>query len=173
MKKSTESSSGVRVQENISSPPLNPPDLGRIFRAIDKNGDGLVSIAELNWLLKTIGVHYSKQELESLVGKPTLDLDGFFLFWDSISKRDDDDGNIHHDDGHDDDDDDLVKAFKVFDLDGDGFITSDELQKVLSRLELWDEKCGKDCKSMICRFDQNLDGVLDLHEFKEMMLNSE
>ena len=66
---------------------------------------------------------------------------------------------------------DLVKAFKVFDLDDDGFITSQELECVLKRLGMWDdERCGKDCASMICSYDTNFDGKLDFQEFKDMML---
>ncbi|EYU32485.1 hypothetical protein MIMGU_mgv1a017161mg [Erythranthe guttata] len=65
--------------------------------------------------------------------------------------------------------DDLSKAFKVFDLNGDGYITCDELQSVLSRLGLWEKRSGQDCKDMIRVYDENLDGVLDFEEFKNMM----
>ncbi|KAL7246165.1 hypothetical protein ACSBR2_001325 [Camellia fascicularis] len=41
------------------------------------------------------------------------------------------------------------KAFKVYDLIGDDFISCEELQNVLSRLGLWNEYCVKDCKYMI------------------------
>ncbi|KAL0369287.1 UNVERIFIED_CONTAM: putative calcium-binding protein CML44 [Sesamum calycinum] len=65
---------------------------------------------------------------------------------------------------------DLQKAFRVFDLDGDGFITSEELQIALSRLGLWDEHSGQDCRRMIDVYDTNSDGLLDFEEFKDMML---
>ncbi|KAF9609742.1 hypothetical protein IFM89_018190 [Coptis chinensis] len=65
---------------------------------------------------------------------------------------------------------DLVGAFKVFDINSDGFISSDELQCVLSRLGLWEERSGCDCTRMIYEFDINSDGVLDFEEFKKMML---
>ncbi|XP_044510767.1 probable calcium-binding protein CML44 [Mangifera indica] len=158
--------------------PLNAVDLYRIFTELDKNGDNLLSLEELNWLLEKIGVHYSLSELESLLGKQTLDFNQFLFFWDSISKRNSS-SDVNHE-GEDDDDEtdvidaeaDLAKAFNVFDINGDGFISSDELQNVLSRLGLWDEKNGKDCKSMICMYDTNLDGVLDFEEFKNMMLQT-
>ncbi|PPD84648.1 hypothetical protein GOBAR_DD18424 [Gossypium barbadense] len=125
--------------------PLSKNDLRRIFEKLDKNGDGLVSLEELNWLLERIGVQFSLEELESLVGKPCLGFEEFF---------------------------DLAKAFKVFDLNGDGFISCEELQSVLVRLGLWDEKNGKDCRNMICFYDTNLDGMIDFEEFKNMMLRS-
>ncbi|KAK8649170.1 hypothetical protein V6N13_129904 [Hibiscus sabdariffa] len=154
---------------------LGTNDLRRIFDRLDKNGDGLLSLDDLNWLLEIIGVRFSLQELESLVGKPCLGFDEFMFFYDSISDRN---TKMESEDGGDDEDEvisdgesDLAKAFKVFDLDGDGFISSEELQSVLVRLGLWDERSGKDCTNMICFYDTNLDGMIDFDEFKNMMLH--
>ncbi|KAK7301446.1 hypothetical protein RJT34_12310 [Clitoria ternatea] len=113
--------------------------------------------------LRYISGHVS--ELESIVGKKSLDMREFLLFYDSILKQ----GNSEGENG-DEMERDLVKAFNVFDLDGDGFITSQELESVLKRLDMWDERCGKDCSTMICSYDTNYDGKLDFQEFKNMML---
>ncbi|KAF9682668.1 hypothetical protein SADUNF_Sadunf05G0132700 [Salix dunnii] len=157
---------------------LQTNDLKRIFQELDKNGDGLLSAEELNWLLECIGgVHFSLQELESSVGKSCLNVDEFLLFYDSITKQGGD-GNSEaepaddQDQGCNKEDCDLVEAFKVFDSNGDGFISTEEVQSMLSRLGLWDEKTGKDCRGMISKYDTNLDGVLDFDEFKKMMLHT-
>ncbi|XP_030455275.1 probable calcium-binding protein CML44 [Syzygium oleosum] len=153
---------------------LGTGDLRRIFENLDKNGDGQVSLEELNWLLEKIGVHHSADELESSIGKPSLDLDEFSYFYDSISPegatRSDGLDSRESDEGGADREADLAEAFKVFDLNEDGFISSDELQSVLSRLGLWDERSGRDCNSMIRTYDTNSDGRLDFGEFKSMML---
>ncbi|KAK9945911.1 hypothetical protein M0R45_011401 [Rubus argutus] len=158
--------------------PLNSSDLRRIFAELDKNGDGQVSLEELNWLLERIGVQFSLQELESLVGKPGLDLNEFLFFYKSISvpqSNDVEDGsgtNIDEEAVDHEDDSDLVKAFNVFDINGDGFISSEELESVLRRLGAMEENSKRDCRSMIHVYDTNLDGMLDFQEFKHMMLHN-
>ncbi|EEF42084.1 probable calcium-binding protein CML44 [Ricinus communis] len=161
--------------------PLITRDLHRIFQKLDKNGDGLLSIGELNWLLEKIGVHFSPEELEGSVGKSSLDFNEFLLFYDSITEcsygaggEEEEDEVVveEEEEGSNKELEDLAKAFNVFDINGDGFISSEELQSVLARLGLWDEMSGKDCTSMICAFDTNLDGVLDFEEFKNMMLQT-
>lgn len=112
------------------------------------------------------------------MGKSSLDLGEFLFFWKSISKENGSNvgdvvgggGGDGENGGKEEEESDLIEAFNVFDLNGDGVITWEELQSVLSRLGLWDEKSGKDCKRMICMYDTNLDGVLDFQEFKNMML---
>ncbi|GFS37600.1 calcium-binding EF-hand family protein [Actinidia rufa] len=153
--------------------PINTNDLNRIFEKLDQNGDGFVSLDELKWLLETIGIRASQDELQSLVGKKSLDLIDFMLFYDTIIKQ-----NINGDDELEKDEvlqdnnleNDLAKTFDVYDVNGDGYISCEELQSVLSRLGFWNEYCGRDCRSMIKRYDMNSDGVLDFEEFKNMML---
>ncbi|KAF7847739.1 hypothetical protein BT93_L2677 [Corymbia citriodora subsp. variegata] len=153
---------------------LGTGDLRRIFENLDKNGDGQVSLEELNWLLEKIGIHYSMDELESSIDKSSLNFDEFLNFYNSISSeetmrtgesksRESNEGDVNQET-------DLVEAFKVFDLNDDGFISWDELQSVLSKLELWDKRSERDSNSMIRAYDTNNDGKLDFEEFKNMML---
>ncbi|KAH6800040.1 hypothetical protein C2S52_000504 [Perilla frutescens var. hirtella] len=153
--------------------PISADDLHRIFKRLDKNNEGQVSITELHHLLDKIGIHTTLEELEKFVGRTSLDYDHFLVFYEGMVKpriaegeqkqeEDDDDGTDHVEK-------DLFKAFKVFDLNGDGYICCEELQSVLCRLGLLDKRSGHDCKDMISAYDQNSDGVLDFEEFKNMM----
>ncbi|KAE9587207.1 hypothetical protein Lal_00004456 [Lupinus albus] len=146
---------------------LTPIELQKIFEKMDINGDGFVSIEELNWLLQNIGFNFSLEEVESIMEKKNLDMSEFLFFYNSISKQNNGDDESRSNGGDENNIHDLVETFKVFDMNGDGFISSQELECVLKRLGLWN---GKDCRSMICFYDTNFDGQLDFEEFKNMML---
>ncbi|GFQ01662.1 probable calcium-binding protein cml44 [Phtheirospermum japonicum] len=149
--------------------PLNTLQLHHIFNKLDKNGDGLVTIDELMWLVERIGVRTNRDELELLLGKRALDPFDFVFFYETLNNMF---GQEKHDVDKKDEilERDLREAFRVFDLNGDGFISCEELQIALSRLGLWDEGCGQDCQMMIGVYDSNSDGLLDFDEFKDMMM---
>ncbi|XP_057773416.1 probable calcium-binding protein CML44 [Salvia miltiorrhiza] len=137
---------------------ISRDDLHKIFKNLDKNNNGRISIAELQNLLEGIGIQTTSEELEKLVGPNDLDYAEFLLFYDATIEP-----KMNADDG------DLSKAFEVFDVDGDGFISCEELQMVLTKMGLWEKKSGQNCREMIDVYDKNLDGVLDFEEFKDMM----
>ncbi|XP_058097408.1 probable calcium-binding protein CML44 [Magnolia sinica] len=142
---------------------LHSSDLHRIFLTLDHDGDGHVDVWELSWLLHKVGVSTGLDELESTIGRTSLNLQQFIFFYESISTRE----SCSND--NNDDETDLIEAFKVFDQNNDGFITSSELQNVLASLGLLEET-SSDCTRMISEFDMNSDGQLDFNEFKNMML---
>lgn len=153
--------------------PLNPNDLLRIFESLDKNMDGRVSLDELQWLLERIGVHTNPDDLELLVGKDSLDFNEFSQFYDAMVTKSD---QISSTEGqtstnsNDEEETYLREAFKVFDLNGDGFISPDEIKDVLHRLGMWKENGGIDCMMIVQTYDTNSDGLVDFEEFKQMML---
>ncbi|KAB1223963.1 Calcium-binding allergen Bet v 3 [Morella rubra] len=64
---------------------------------------------------------------------------------------------------------DLSKAFKVFNEDGDGYISTRELQAVLGKLGLSGGSEIDRVEKIILSFNLNLDGRVDFFEFKDMM----
>ncbi|KAI9113081.1 hypothetical protein K1719_015606 [Acacia pycnantha] len=146
---------------------LSRNDLQRIFEKLEKEEDGYVSLENLKRLMENIGFSFGAEEVECLVGKKSLNLDEFLTFCESMSSSSNSSGESR---GGQEEERELVKAFEVFDMDGDGFISSQEVETVLKRLGLWDPKSCRDCASMIGVYDSNSDGLLDFQEFKNMML---
>ncbi|BFY99784.1 hypothetical protein BsWGS_02822 [Bradybaena similaris] len=65
---------------------------------------------------------------------------------------------------------DLMKAFRKIDLNGDGYISLDELFKILTTKG---EKMSKEeVREMIDEVDENKDGKLDYREFSKMVVSS-
>jgi calcium-binding protein CML len=69
----------------------------------------------------------------------------------------------------DDEEEDMREAFNVFDQNGDGYITVEELRSVLTSLGLKQGRTAEDCRKMISQVDADGDGRVDFTEFKQMM----
>ena len=63
--------------------------------------------------------------------------------------------------------DNLEFAFRLFDSDGSGSISANELREMLGADVISNEQVWKD---LIERVDQNGDGEIDIKEFKAMMM---
>lgn len=63
----------------------------------------------------------------------------------------------------------VKEAFDVFDVNGDGFIDVEELQRVLCVLGLKEGEGIGNCRRMIEKFDENKDGRIDFEEFVKLM----
>ncbi len=61
----------------------------------------------------------------------------------------------------------LKQAFALFDLDGNGFITNDELGTVLRKMG--QEPTDEEVEQMIAEIDEDGDGTIDFEEFCELM----
>ncbi|KAI3759973.1 hypothetical protein L1987_50360 [Smallanthus sonchifolius] len=174
----------------LRSPSLNSVRLRRIFDLFDTNHDELITVNELSRALILLGLDTNMNELDSVIktfirdGNTGLTFDDFQalhkeiddLFFrlddsDDLDNRDEDNGDVAGDDGGKQEEVDLTEAFKVFDEDGDGFISATELQTVLVKLGFAEGNEIGRVEMMISSVDRNHDGRVDFTEFKEMMRN--
>ncbi|XP_062208079.1 probable calcium-binding protein CML35 [Phragmites australis] len=69
--------------------------------------------------------------------------------------------------------DELMDAFRVFDADGDGRITAEELRAVMESILGEGEGCSlDDCRRMIGGVDADGDGFVGFQDFARMMMNA-
>ncbi|KAL7095039.1 hypothetical protein ACP275_10G000600 [Erythranthe tilingii] len=182
VKRSGISLGGASNSFRLRSPSLNAVRLRRIFDLFDKNKDSVITVDELGEALSLLGLQTDISQLESMVGAYVKQgnqglsyedfeslhrsLNDVFFGSDVLNSN----NEIIGDRSDDDDESDLSEAFKVFDMDGDGYISARELQSVLGKLGLQDEGRELDrVEMMISSVDQNHDGRVDFFEFKHMM----
>lgn len=141
--------------------------LKQVFKLIDTDGDGKISPLELSEVLLSLGHEKTSAAEEALgmVREMDSDGDGFVdldEFLSVVASTENEIGNCSAKE------DDLAQAFLVFDADKNGFISAEELQRVLVRLGC--PKCSlRDCRRMIKGVDKDGDGFVDFEEFKSMM----
>ncbi|KAK1419879.1 hypothetical protein QVD17_29299 [Tagetes erecta] len=137
-------------------------ELTQVFNKFDVNHDGKISSSELGSIMGSMGHHPTHEELENMIQEVDADGDGFIDLKEFIelNTKDIDSTQLLEN---------LKDAFSVFDVDKNGLITADELQKVLGSLG---EECSVgECRKMIDGVDQDGDGVISFEEFKVMMMN--
>ncbi|XP_071738397.1 calcium-binding protein CML42-like [Rutidosis leptorrhynchoides] len=173
----------------LRSPSLNSVRLRRIFDLFDTNHDELITVDELSRALILLGLDTNMNELDSIIktfiqpGNTGLTFNDFQALHKEIDDiffrldENDDLGNNYgendeaSDDGGKQEEVDLTEAFKVFDEDGDGYISAIELQTVLVKLGFAEGNEIRRVELMISSVDRNHDGRVDFSEFKEMMRN--
>lgn len=97
------------------------------FDLFDKDGSGSISASELKSVMISLGLSPTDEEVDDLVNE--IDIDGnntieFNEFLTLMSKQ------LTSNDAEQE----LIEAFKVFDSNGDGFISVSELKSVLTSI---------------------------------------
>ncbi|KAG7284816.1 hypothetical protein NEMBOFW57_009431 [Staphylotrichum longicolle] len=127
-----------------------------VFEIFDKDGGGDITAAELGQVMRELGLNPSESELRDLVNEADLNNDGVISFEEFLALMSQTVKEL-------DTEQELLNAFKVFDKDGSGTISSDELRNVLKSLgeDLTDEELDE----MLKLADRNGDGTIDCEAF--------
>ncbi|XP_048558076.1 probable calcium-binding protein CML22 [Triticum urartu] len=148
-------------------------ELARVFELFDRNGDGRITREELEDSLGKLGIPVPGDELAAMIARIDADGDGcvdveeFGELYRTIMSTSS--GGDQKDSSDEEEDEDMREAFRVFDANGDGFITVDELSAVLASLGLKQGRSAEECRRMIGQVDRDGDGRVDFHEFRQMM----
>ena len=133
-------------------------DLLELFQQFDANGDGVLTKEEILNGYKTImPFDDAEKEVERIMNEVDIDKSGTIDYNEFVLATINKQKLLNKEK--------LEATFKMFDKDGSGSISSDEIKSVLGKHV--DEKVLDD---MIKEVDINGDGEISLVEFKEMML---
>ena len=138
----------------------NLGNLYDVFSALDTNGDGVLSISEFSTGLSHMDVKFNK-EIHEIFSE--LDTDGnLTIDYTEFLAASLDDRLYEHES--------VCKgAFLIFDLDGDGKITVNEIRNVV-KMNFDQGNClGRVLENIIQEVDVNHDGSIDFQEFMQMM----
>lgn len=131
------------------------------FQALDTNSDGKISRSELlAGYNKSMGMEEAEEEVTRIMRQVDSDLSGEIDYGEFVKACMNHNKYLSRDN--------LRAAFSVFDKDGSGFITTEELKMTLGDGELYDEDMWQ---KLIKEVDANGDGVIDLKEFVNLMMN--
>ena len=133
------------------------------FSKFDKDEDGTLSVSEFGAIMRSAGLNPTPTELVDWVnefdqtGSGTVDFSGFLALM-SIKLKEEETKK------------DMKEMFLVFDKNGDGFISRDELS--LGFKSLGEELSDKDIDDIITEGDVDGDGKLSFDEFRRIYMTS-
>ncbi|CAC5385571.1 CALM [Mytilus coruscus] len=151
--------------KEIEIPPDILADFKQAFKLFDDDDSGTITSKELGTVLRQLGQNPTEAELQDMInevdedGNGTIEIDEFVeMMKDKVLTNGENEDDV------------VLETFNVFDVDGTGLITCDNLQKVFSGLGI---KCSDDeIKLMIDGADLKKDGVIDFEEFETMIKNT-
>lgn len=133
--------------------------LGQIFKALDKNGDGKLSKEEIMDGYEThFGKLLNEDEVDELFESVDTDRSGFIDYSEFIVASMSSKKNMSEEK--------LTAAFKLFDVDGNGTISPEELKAVLSSSnQITDEAI----EEILMQADEDKNGEIEFDEFCKLM----
>ncbi|CAL8379512.1 calcium-binding protein 5a [Gadus morhua] len=140
-------------------------ELREAFNEFDKDKDGLISCKDLGNLMRTMGYMPTEMELIELSQNINMNLGGRVDFEDFVELMapkllEETAGMIGMKE--------LKDAFKEFDMDGDGEITTEELRQAMTKL-MGEHMAASEIDAIVKEADDNGDGTVDFEEFVQMM----
>lgn len=133
-------------------------DLLELFQQFDTNGDGVLSKQEiLHGYKQLMPFDDAEKEVERIMNEVDIDKSGTIDYNEFVLATINKQKLLNKEK--------LETTFKMFDKDGSGTITADEIKSVLGKAV--DKKL---LEEMVKEVDENGDGEISLVEFKEMML---
>lgn len=137
-------------------------EMKEAFLLFDKNGDGFISAKELGVLMRAMGRNPTEDEIMQIMNEIDVDHNGKLDFSEfTIMMREKLQGE--------DMEEEIRQAFRVFDRNGDGYISKSEFKHCM--MHFGEQFTDEEVEEMIAEADSNNDGKIDYEEFSKMILN--
>lgn len=135
--------------------------LAKVFKAFDKNGDGKLSMQEVKeGYLEHYGKVMSDEEVETMFNAVDTDRSGFIDYSEFVVAAMNENQLTTNEK--------LQAAFKMFDKDGSGIISPEEIKDVLS-FGGTNALSKEAIEAIVKQVDENGDGEISFEEFVDMM----
>ena len=134
------------------------------FRVFDSDGSGNIDKQELKRLMASVGQIPDDDELNEMVRIADADGSGevdFYEFVALMAHKMADPSNTEA----------VSAAFQLFDNDGDGKLNATELRNIM--MNVGEPATWEDINALLNQVDVNSDGVIDLAEFTQMVLQEQ
>ncbi|ODQ64286.1 calmodulin [Nadsonia fulvescens var. elongata DSM 6958] len=129
------------------------------FSLFDKDSDGQITSKELGTVMRSLGQNPSESELADMISDigngGNIDFPEFLTMMARKMKDTDSEEEIR-------------EAFKVFDRDNNGFISTQELRHVMT--SIGEKLTEEEVSEMLREADRNNTGSVDYNEFVQLML---
>lgn len=148
-------------------------ELREAFALFDTDNDGCITSKELRTVMHALRIESTDQEIQDMInnvdvdGSGTVDFNEFLKMMSTTHQhcvRSNADRTTEERRAEEEE---MRQAFKVFDIDGNGFIDARELK--VTMCNLGENLSDRDIKQMMKLADKNSDGRIDYEEFIGMM----
>lgn len=135
------------------------------FDGFDKENTGTISSTGCQMIFKMIGVNVQTVALHDSLGEHGIDVENgkisFEMFCEIAAgfMTEEDEEGLR---------DELKEAFRIYDKDGVGYLTTDVLKEILREID--SELTEEDLDNIVEEVDEDGSGTLDFDEFQEMMM---
>jgi len=148
----------VNMADQLSEEKL--AEFKEAFQLFDKDGNGKITVDELGTVMRALGNNPTEAELQDLINEVDVNSNGTIEFAEFSTMMANKINDVNSEE-------DLLASFKVFDKDGNGFISAAELKHIM--LNLGEKLNDEECDEMIKEADVDGDGMVNYSEFVRMM----
>jgi len=151
------------ILETTGLDPDQVDSLKKGFDGFDKEG-GTINQTTMMMILKSMGVDVNKTDMENYSSEVDEEETGKFTFtmFCQVAAKfmiEDDEEQMKEE---------LKEAFRIYDKEGQGFITNDVLKEILREID--PTLTEGDLDNIIEEVDEDGSGTMDFDEFQEMMM---